>query len=284
MNSPKHTIKAPAKLNIRLKVIGRRPDGYHDIVSIMVPVDLYDFIHLEFIPKKGIEIKSEGFYVPTDEDNLAFRAASLFFSKTKINDGLIIKLLKNIPVGAGLGGGSSDAASVLKSLNNFYSNPLSIEELHNMAVSLGADVPFFLECRPSIARGIGDILETIDNWPDFCYLLVTPPIHVSTSWAYKNLRLGLTTDEYNYINSILKYDPIPISRILENDLEEVTSASFPIIETIKRRLLDAGAEGAVMSGSGPSVFGVFLSSDRAKSAGEDLISMNMGNTVLAVGI
>ncbi|MBN2059979.1 MAG: 4-(cytidine 5'-diphospho)-2-C-methyl-D-erythritol kinase [Deltaproteobacteria bacterium] len=284
MISPEFFIKAPAKLNIRLKVVGRRHDGYHEIVTIMVPVDLYDFIHLKIKPCSGINLVCKGFSAPADETNLASRAASLFFSETKKKDGLIIDLIKNIPIGAGLGGGSSNAASVLKSLNNYYSNPLSKTEMHDLAVSLGADVPFFLECRPSVATGIGDILEPIDKWPNLYYLIIIPPVSVSTSWAYENVRLQLTTDEYSYINSVLKFEPIPISHILENDLEKVTSASFPIIETLKKMLLDAGAEGAVMSGSGSSVFGVFSSADRAKSAEAELRATDMGKTVLAMGI
>ena len=284
MNYKESTIRTPAKLNIRLKVVGQRPDGYHEIVSIMVPVNLYDFIQLKIIQSRGIRLIHEGFAVPTDERNLAFRAALLFFSKTKIDNGLIINLEKKIPVGAGLGGGSSDAASVLKALNTFYSNPLTQAELYNLAVSLGADVPFFLECKPSIATGIGDILEPIERWPILNYLIVTPPINISTSWAYENLRLELTKDEYIYICNALNYEPIPISHILENDLEKVTSVSFPIVETLKKILLDAGAEGVLMSGSGPSVFGVFSSHDLAKTSEEELKAMNMGNVVLAVGI
>ncbi|MDB9823094.1 4-(cytidine 5'-diphospho)-2-C-methyl-D-erythritol kinase [Deltaproteobacteria bacterium] len=283
MNTSIYSIKAPAKVNIRLKVTGRRPDGYHELVSIMVPVDLFDILELKVHSGGQIKIQSKGFEVPTDENNLIYLAARLFMSRTGINNGASITLLKNIPVAAGLGGGSSDAASTLLALNRIYSSPLSDSDLHDLAVKLGADVPFFLNSRPSLATGIGDILKPIPNWPELWYLIITPPIEVSTSWVYKNLKLELTTGEYHYILHILKKDTFSISRILENDLETVTSASFPIINTLKKLLMDAGAEGAIMSGSGPSVFGVFLSSEKAAKARDALASGNLGNVFVVRG-
>ncbi len=274
-------IEAPAKLNIRLKVTGRRADGYHDLVSVMVPVDLFDFLEVGPAPE-GVTISSEGLPVPADETNLAVRAARAFFSRTGTDQGIFIRLEKRIPVAAGMGGGSSDAAAILLLLNETESGPLSAESLHELARNLGADVPFFLDCRPSLATGIGDILEPVKNWPDFSYVIVNPPIHVSTSWAYSNLKLNqLTRDEYNHIKLLLedKYDSI--ARILENDLESVTSARFPVIETIKHSLLDLGAEGALMTGSGPSVFGVFKSQRPAEDAKAHLLSLKLGEVFLA---
>lgn len=279
-----HKIEAPAKINIRLKVVKKRSDGYHELVSIMVPVGLYDKIDLELIDGNGIHISCEDPSVPSNENNLAYRAARSFLSKTGIETGISIKLTKNIPVAAGLGGGSSDAASVLLRLNEIYSDPLSISDLHDLATPLGADVPFFLDCRPSLARGIGEILEPIDNWPEYWYVIVTPPIHVSTSWVYTNIKLELTTGEYDYILSVLKNEPFTISHILENDLEKVTSASFPVIETLKNLLSDAGAEGAIMSGSGPSVFGLFFSFRQALTAKESLTSLDLGDVFLVKGL
>ena len=283
MKPATNNIKAPAKINTRLKVLGKRPDGYHELISIMVPVGLYDIIDLELTDKKGIRITCDCLSVPANENNLAYRAARSFLSKTGIETGISIKLTKNIPVAAGLGGGSSDAASVLLSLNEIYSDPLSISDLHDLATPLGADVPFFLDCRPSLARGIGEILEPIDNWPEYWYVIVTPPIYVSTSWVYKNIKLELTTGEYDYIVNFLKTDNFAISHILENDLEKVTSTSFPIINTLKKLLVDAGAVGAIMSGSGPSVFGLFLSPGKAKSARDSLISLELGDVFMVKG-
>ena len=276
-----YIIKAPAKLNIRLKITGLRSDGYHDLISVMVPVDLFDLLTLNMLSSERIAIEVKGFNVPTDETNLVYRAAESFLSHTGIKKGISIKLVKNIPVAAGLGGGSSDAAATLLSLNEIFSRPLSLSHLHDLAVQLGADVPFFLYCKPSLATGIGEILEPLDKWPACWYILVTPPLPVSTSWVYRNLKLELTRGEYDYILNFLKKTPINISHILENDLEKVTSVSFPIINTIKKILVDAGAEGAIMSGSGPTVFGVFSSLNRAVSARQYLISKDLGDVFMA---
>ena len=278
---PIYRIKAPAKLNIRLKVIGRRPDGYHELISIMVPIDLFDLIELRVLNDRRIQLDCDGYDVPEDERNLAYKAAQSFFSKVGHQKGLSIKLFKNIPVAAGLGGGSSDAATVLLSLNEMWSSPLGPSDLHQIAVQLGADVPFFLYCKPSLARGIGEILEPIEKWPGFSYVIVTPRIQVSTFWVYGHLKLKLTANEYESIIHILKKEDFPISKILENDLESVTSSRFPIIDTIKKRLVDAGAVGAMMSGSGPSVFGVFTSLDQAESAKKKLTSQELGDVFIA---
>jgi 4-diphosphocytidyl-2-C-methyl-D-erythritol kinase len=280
-HSSPHRIKAPAKLNLRLKVTGRRPDGYHELVSIMVPIDFVDLLELRVLQKRGIELFCEGFRVPTDEKNLVYQAAHSFFSRTGIQQGVSIKLTKNIPVAAGLGGGSSDAAATLLTLNKIWSQPLGRSALHELAVHLGADVPFFLHCEPSLARGIGDVLDPLKKWPKFWYVIVTPPVQVSTSWVYGNLKLELTRGEYDYIVKFLRNDPIAVSAILENDLEEVTSAKFPVIDTIKKCLMNAGAEGALMTGSGPSVFGIFSSLNQALSAKQFLISQNLGDIFVA---
>ncbi len=267
-------IPSPAKLNIRLKVTGRRPDGYHELVSIMVPVTLFDQIKLETGQSPGITISSSGFSVPVNDDNLACRAAKAFFSKTGLKQNLSIKLQKNIPVAAGLGGGSSNAACTLKALNEIWSNPLSLQELEKLAVKLGADVPFFLYNRPCIARGIGEILEPISKWPRFWYVIVKPTIKISTAWVYENFKLRLTTNENIYILRGLGKDRYKIIDILENDLESVTASHFPVINTIKKALKNAGAEGVLMSGSGPSVFGIFKSKNHAMTAKEKLASRN----------
>ncbi len=276
-----YRVKAPAKLNLRLKITNRRPDGYHELVSLVVPIDLFDLLELRVMGKRGIELSCEGFRVPTDENNLAYQAALSFLSKARIEQGVSIKLTKNIPVAAGLGGGSSDAAATLLTLNEMWSQPLSLSELHTIAVQLGADVPFFLYSEPSLATGIGEILEPVKKWPKLWYVIVTPPLQVSTSWVYGNLKLELTRGEYDYIVKFLKSAPFAVSAILENDLEEVTSTRFPVIETIKEFLVDAGAEGALMTGSGPSVFGVFSSLNQALSAKQFLISQSLGDVFVA---
>ena len=294
INNQQSTIhRAPAKLNIRLKITGRRPDGYHNLVSIMTPVSLYDRIELQITSRNLITISCEGFSAPADKENLACRAAQAFFAHTGIDHGLSIKLTKNIPVAAGLGGGSSDAACVLKALNQIWSCPLSVRELAELALGLGADVPFFLTEKPCIVRGIGEILEPIEKWPKLWYIIVTPPIRVSTAWVYRNLNwsplestgeLELTKDEYQFIITNLKKKAFVIGRILDNDLERVTASHFPAIEDIKKTLMDSGANGVLMSGSGPSVFGVFESKDRARQAKTDLTSLDIGDIFLAEGL
>lgn len=275
------TIKAPAKLNLRLKITGRRPNGYHELISIVIPVDLFDLLELKVIPQSRIKLSCEGLPAPSDENNLVYRAALSFLSETGIQKGIAIKLIKKIPVAAGLGGGSSDAAATLLTLNEIWSKPFSLSKLHALAVQLGADVPFFLHSEPSLATGIGEILEPLKKWPKFWYVIITPPLQVSTSWVYRNVKLKLTRGEYDFIVKFLRSDPFTISAILENDLEEVTAASFPVIETIKKCLVDAGAEGALMTGSGPSVFGVFPSLNQAISAKKSLISQNLGDVFVA---
>jgi 4-diphosphocytidyl-2-C-methyl-D-erythritol kinase len=274
------TARAPAKLNLRLKVIGRRPDGYHELVSLMVPVDICDMLEFQVIPEK-IELVWEGLPVPVDEHNLVQRAAAAFFDRSSVRGGISVRVSKNIPVAAGMGGGSSDAAATLLSLNHLWSGPLSPGALKDLALQLGADVPFFLDPRPSIARGVGEILEPVERWPEFWYLIVTPRFQVSTAWVYGNLRLGLTTNEYDRIKDKLGKESLVISQFLENDLESVTSAKFPILDRIKKTLLDAGAEGALMTGSGPSVFGVFGSRNKAEQAREEILPHDFGMVLLA---
>lgn len=280
---PKHSMHAstyktrtPAKLNIRLKVVGRRRNGYHDLVSIMVPVTLFDDLEFEMIPE-GITLACNGVKLPVDRENLAYRAAELFFKESGIREGVAIRLDKRIPVAAGLGGGSSDAAATLLALNEMWARPLKEGRLYEMALALGADVPFFVGCRPSLATGIGEVLAPIKRWPRLWYVIITPPLQISTAWVYGNLKLKLTAHEYGYIVKILNKGNIQVPQLLENDLETVTSTHYPIIDTIKEKMMDAGAEGALMSGSGPSVFGIFNSVEKALFTKEHLISQNLGD-------
>ena len=228
-------------MNIRLKVTGRRPDGYHELVSIMVPIDLCDLLEIDVI-HQGIELTCEGYQVPADESNLVHRAIKLFLSQISFQKGISVKLQKNIPVAAGLGGGSSDAASTLLSLNEICSKPLSLQELHDLAIQLGADVPFFLQCKPSLVRGIGEILEPLERWPKLYYVIITPPLQVSTAWVYRNLKLELTRGEYDYILKSLENSLVTFHNMLENDLEAVTVSHFPVISTIKQSIVATGAD------------------------------------------
>lgn len=273
----KYSIKAPAKLNIGLKLTGRRSDGYHELISIMVPISLFDYLDFR-LTSNNIKLICNGDYlVPADERNLAYRAAQDFFILAGIhNQGLTIHLTKKIPVEAGLGGGSSDAAATLLALNNIFDHPLTFNELHNTAVRLGADVAFFLERSPCIAKGIGDILEPIRNWPRYWYVIITPKLNISTSWVYQSLNLKLTTCKFSFIIDQLRRGEIDLNALMVNDLEPIVISHFPLIGALKEALLKAGAIGALMSGSGSSVFGIFTSSEQAYEAKDVLLSQQSG--------
>ncbi|MFH1489360.1 MAG: 4-(cytidine 5'-diphospho)-2-C-methyl-D-erythritol kinase, partial [Pseudomonadota bacterium] len=274
-------ITAPAKLNIGLMVTGRRPDGYHDLVSVMVPIDLVDRLYLTLIPEKEIRLLCEGHPVPSGGGNLVYRAVQAFLAGAERQEGVSVTLVKNIPVAAGMGGGSSDAAAALLALNKMYSGILPFDHLKEMALRLGADVPFFLKPAPSLARGVGEILEPLERWPEVWYVIVMPPLQVSTSWVFGNLKLKLTSGVDEYIKKSSSNDPFAIFQHLENDLETVTSVHFPVIGQIKNRLQDAGALCALMSGSGPSVFGVFTSRGRAAEAKKVLSTQGLGDVLMA---
>jgi 4-diphosphocytidyl-2-C-methyl-D-erythritol kinase len=277
-------IQAPAKINVMLKVVGKRPDGYHDLVSIMVPVDLCDSIHLHTTEKPGIRLTCKGLPLPSGKENLVFRAAEAFYREARITARVHLTLDKVIPVAAGLGGGSSDAAVTLLALNDHHQKPLSRQRLLAIAAKLGADVPFFLHGKACLATGIGDRLEPLGSWPRFWYLIIKPAFSVSTAWVYRNFKMELTSTSTEDILIYLKKQPFEISRLLENDLEKVTASHFPVILTIKKALLEAGAVGASMSGSGPSVFGVFTDRERLDDAARMVSSLALGQVFAVKGL
>ncbi|RLB08930.1 MAG: 4-(cytidine 5'-diphospho)-2-C-methyl-D-erythritol kinase [Deltaproteobacteria bacterium] len=259
-------IKTPAKLHLFLEILKKRKDGYHEIRSIMIPIDLYDDIFLEKADN-GIRLQCSDPSLPTDERNLAFKAASLYLKEADIKEGVYINIKKRIPVSAGLGGGSSDAAAVLKGLNKIYQK-FSEKELLEMARHIGADVPFFLYSAPCLAMGIGEILEPLCPHT-LHFLLITPHIQVSTAWAYREYdKLHLTKSEQSSIKK--RWKKGDIKALLKNDLERVTIRSFPVIEELKILLLRKGAKGVLMSGSGPTVFGIFESRQDANRVANEL--------------
>ncbi|OGQ96617.1 MAG: 4-(cytidine 5'-diphospho)-2-C-methyl-D-erythritol kinase [Deltaproteobacteria bacterium RIFOXYD12_FULL_57_12] len=255
-------IEAPAKINLFLAVQGRRADGYHDIESLMQKLALADQLLLTAV-RQGIRLRCPDSDLPTDDGNLAFRAARVFFEKTGLAAGVDIVLKKTIPTAAGLGGGSSDAAAVLRGLNELYGTGLAAAELHALAGPLGADVPFFvMESAAAWATGIGDCLTPAPALDDCLVLLVNPGFPVSTKWAYESFALTRGGNPYilargratGNIPSVRK-SLLPVE--LSNDLEEVTIQRFPLLGEIKQELLHSGADGVLMSGSGPTVFGLF---------------------------
>jgi 4-diphosphocytidyl-2-C-methyl-D-erythritol kinase len=274
---------APAKLNLFLKITGLRDDGYHEIVSIFVPIALYDTLKIRKGEKK-LEVDCIGRELPRGKDNIVYRAAVSFFRNTGIEEGARITLNKRIPVSSGLGGGSSDAAATLKGLNQLWENPLSREDLQKIALSLGADVPFFLLQRPAIARGIGEILQPIEKFPSYWYVIVSPDLKISTEWAYKRAKLELTKN--GNVNTMLKAEEanVNIPDILSNDLEKVTLGEYPFLCSIKTSLIELDALGALMSGSGPSIFGLFNSEKKAREAGRNLATSKRGDVFVVKGL
>lgn len=259
-------VLSPAKVNLFLRVLGKRPDGYHDILSLMQPVSLYDELDISVSDGAGIEVVTDSAEAPGGSDNLAFKAAGLFLEKAGIRKRVSIGIRKRIPVGAGLGGGSSDAASVIMALNEMLGTGFPEGELMEMGSALGSDVPFFFLKGPALARGRGEVLERAALLPLY-FILINPGFHVPTAWVYSSLRLTKNTE-----NNILLYsceavvDRGKLQDALTNDLEAVTIGRYPEISALKDSLVEAGASGALMSGSGPTVFGVFHSREDAMRA------------------
>ncbi len=251
---------APAKINLVLHILFRHKNGYHELFTIFQKITLFDELEISLAEDISIEVKGD-IHVPAGKDNLCIKAAQLFFEASGLSGGVRIKLYKNIPVGAGLGGGSSDAGAVLKALNDLYQKPLSETELLRIAREVGADVPFFVSpYSTALAKGIGDVLSPWPTHPAW-YILVFPGIKISTSWAYQNLRLTTCLEPPNY-------DPArPLwTQGLVNDFEQVIFEIYPLLKKIKEILLNLDADAALLSGSGSTVFGIFRSRSRAKEA------------------
>jgi len=270
---------APAKINLFLRVLRKRADGYHDIVSLMQKITLYD--ELIFYPRpKGIVLNCPGSNLPTHENNLVFRAAQAIFAYANYTSGVEIKLTKKIPLSAGLGGGSSDAATTLMALNKICSFNLKKSELIKLGAEIGADVPFFIFGNNALASGVGDKLKALPDLPQINLVLIKPQFELSTKMVYENLNLRLTRGKNNYsIPRFLKMGDI--IRELHNDLESVSLKMHPELNDLKQMLLRHGALGALMSGSGPTVFGIFRDGKEAKENLEVIKKEVSGNcTVL----
>jgi 4-diphosphocytidyl-2-C-methyl-D-erythritol kinase len=249
-------LHAPAKLNLYLDVINKRLDGYHDIVSIMHQIDLYDIIQLE--AAEGINLNCPALSIPA-ESNLVYKAARLLQEYTNSCQGASINIDKHIPDGAGLGGGSSDAASVLIGLNQLWHLDLNKQELMQIGKRLGADVPFFIIGGTCLAEGIGTEITPLPNLCNIWFILVYPKINISTNWVYKNVKFELTnqTKTVKMVIDGLRYNDImAVSTGCYNRLEDVTLNHYPQIKAIKDELIDAGCLAALMSGSGSCIFGI----------------------------
>lgn len=255
-------ILSPAKINLFLQITGKRQNGYHDLFTLMCCISLYDTVSLSF-GTKHTTVSCNNTEVPEDKSNLAVRAANLFFKTLHKNEGVKIRLEKKIPVAAGLGGGSSNAASVLLGLNRYYGQPLSQDQLMSIGLSIGTDIPFFIFRKPAIVSGIGEKLEAYEGLKPFQILLVCPKFAVSTKEIYKNLNLELTNCNKKLRNIVFKKKVFDIKKHLCNDLKNVTASICPDVNKAKETLLSCGAIGALMSGSGPAVFGIFPDFNKA---------------------
>lgn len=264
-------LKALAKINLGLDVLRRREDGYHEVKMIMQTISLYDELMLKKIKKPEIQLRTNLPYLPTNENNLAYQAAKLLMEEYQIPGGLLIQLEKKIPVAAGMAGGSSDAAAVLWGVNQMYHLGLSRKELMERGVRLGADVPYCILRGTALAEGIGEKLKTLPPMPK-CYLLIAKPgISVSTKFVYENLHVNeLETKKHPDVDAMItalrQKDLALLSARMGNILELVTIPAHSVIDKIKQEMQKAGALGAMMSGSGPTVFGIFDTQPKARKA------------------
>lgn len=253
------TVKAQAKINLTLDVLNKREDGYHNVKMIMHTIELCDFLSLQKT-QGDINVKTNLVYLPTDSRNIAYKAAKAFFEHCGINNGVNINIEKHIPVSAGLAGGSTNAAAVLKGLNIMYDNPLQQTELLQIGKGLGADVPYCILGGTMLAEGIGDILTPLSPLPKAHIVLAKPSFSVSTASVYAKIdteKINYHPDTEGMILSLKKGSLLDVSVRMYNVMEQITSRRRPIIKRIKSIMIENGALGAVMSGSGPTVFGIF---------------------------
>lgn len=266
-------LKSFGKINLGLDVVKRRPDGYHEVRMIMQTVGLYDTLTMSKTEEENIMMKCDLSFLPTDRKNLVYQAVELMKERYHISSGVAIDLKKRIPVAAGMAGGSSNCAAAIKGMSQLFGLNLSTEEMCEIGVSLGADVPYCIWGETALAEGIGEKLTRLSPMPDCWILIAKPGISVSTAFAYKNLKLDQLKrhpDIDGMIKDLENQDLDGICGKLENVLETVTIPKHPIIRNLKEHLLEHGAEGALMSGSGPTVFGIYKEKRTARRALESL--------------
>jgi 4-diphosphocytidyl-2-C-methyl-D-erythritol kinase len=249
------TLSVPAKINLCLSVLSKRPDGYHDVEMLMQMVSLYDHVTVSLKSDPGIEIECDNAAVPTGKANIAWKAADVMLRRFRPDAGFCITIRKAIPLAAGLAGGSGNAAAVLVAANYLLNAGCTRADLGEMGTSLGMDIPFFFHGPTAFARGRGEIVTAMSPPPRCPVLLVNPGFETSTAWVYKNLNLRLT--KKGECNKIARLTLRNIFQELHNDLETVTAGKYPVVGEIRRSLIEAGASGSIMSGSGPTVFGLF---------------------------
>lgn len=274
--------KAYAKVNIGLDVLRRRPDGYHELKMIMQTVDICDDLTFERKNEAGIQLRIDGADLPADRNNLVCRAAALLMEKKHIGEGVSITLEKRIPIAAGMAGGSADAAATMRGLNELFALGYSTEELRDLGVKLGADIPYCISGGTMLSEGIGEVLTPLPSPPD-CHLVVAKPdIDVSTAFVYRNLqadRLPFHPDIDGMAEALAAGDLRGITDRMGNVLETVTVREYPVIDSIKKRMCGLGAENALMSGSGPTVFGIYRDKETAENAAKAIREEKLAGTV-----
>ncbi len=266
-------LESPAKVNLRLEILKKREDGYHELRTILQKINLHDLLHFSLKKERGISITAGHPNLPVGKRNLVYQAVQSILKKSDYKGGVFIEIEKRIPLGAGLGGGSSNAATTLKAMNQLLKIDLPKKELMRMGLEIGADVPFFFLEGAAIVSGIGERLKKIEL-PGLWYVLIYPNFEVSTRWAYQNFILTKRQFHFN-LHKLLR-TPKEISRLLWNDLEEVVSREYPQIGVMKKMLYSAGALGTLMTGSGPTVFGVFSEEGGASEAYKKVKKMVRG--------
>lgn len=268
-------LKALAKINLGLDVLRRREDGYHEVKMIMQTISLHDDLEIRRIKTPEIQVKTNLYYLPTNENNLVYKAAKLLMDEFGIKEGVAIQLKKRIPVAAGMAGGSTDGAAVLWGMNQMYGLGLSRQELMERGVKLGADVPYCVQRGTALAEGIGERLSVLPSMPKCTILIAKPGISVSTKFVYENLHANdLKPEQHPDVDSMIEAMKEKnldlLCERMGNVLETVTIPAYPVIQEIKKHMMACGAAGAMMSGSGPTVFGIFHSPMQAKAAMKDL--------------
>ena len=269
------SLKAYGKINLGLDVLRRRDDGYHEVRMIMQTVGIYDRIDLIYKETPGITVETNLYYLPDNENNLVYKAAKLLMDEFHVQKGVHIRLRKYIPVAAGMAGGSSDAAAVLFGVNKMFSLGLTTEQLMDRGVKIGADVPYCVMRGTALSEGIGEILTPLPVPPQCQVLIAKPGISVSTKFVYENLHANELRPEqhpdiYGMMEAIKQKDLYGIADRFGNVLENVTIPAYPVIQEIKDLMLEQGAIGALMSGSGPTVFGLFTNPKAAAKAHEEM--------------
>lgn len=280
------TIEAYAKINLGLDVLRRLENGYHEVKMIMQMVDLSDTLTFELRNDKEIEITADTEKLPCDEHNLIYKAAKIFFEETGEPFGVSVHLTKRIPIAAGMAGGSTDAAATLKGLNQLAGEPLSLEKLQEIAVKIGADVPYCVMGGTALSEGIGEKLTKLAAPPETVLLIAKPDIDVSTAFVYQNLhldRLSGHPDIDGMRKAIESGDLGGITDRLGNVLETVTIPNYPIIGQIKELCKNGGCEGTLMSGSGPTVFAIFTEKEKARRVAEQIQNDKLASQVFVTG-